>query len=85
MKAYIEAIKKQDFPIDAERLVTNYFKTAKKDPEGAQKMLENNPATFAPIQIDKLRPRFFGMIKPKPEDGIRINKEIGKFLKNLKA
>lgn len=85
MKAYIEAIKKQDFPIDAERLVTNYFKTAKKDPDGAQKMLENNPATFAPIQIDKLKPRFFGMIKPKPEDGIRVNKEIGKFLKDLKA
>lgn len=85
MKTYIEAIKAQNFPIDAERLVANYFKTVKKDPEGAQKMLENNPAVYAPIQVDKLPARFFGMIKPKPEDGIRVNKEIGKFLKNLKA
>lgn len=85
MKRYIEAIEAQKFPINAERLVTNYFKTAKKDAEGAKKILENNPATFAPIEIDKIPPRLFGMIKPKPEDGIRINKEIGKFLKNLKA
>ncbi len=84
-RRYIEEIKKKKFPIDAERLVNNYFKTAKKDPEGAKKILENNPATFAPIEVDKLKPRFFGMIKPKPEDGIRINKEIGNFLKNLKA
>jgi len=84
-RRYIEAIKKKEFPIDAERLVNNFFKTARKDPAGAQKILENNPATFAPIETDKLKPRFFGMIKPKPEDGIRINKEIGNFLKNLKA
>ncbi len=84
-RRYIEAIKKKEFPIDADRLVTNFFKTARKDPDGAQKILENNPATFAPIETDKLKPRFFGMINPKPEDGIRINKEIGKFLKNLKA
>lgn len=85
MQRYVEAIKAAKLPIDAERLVSNFFKTAKKDPEGAQKMLENNPATFAPIQIEKIPPRFFGMIKPKPEDGIRLNKEIGRFLKNLKA
>lgn len=85
MQRYIEAIKKQKFPIDAERLVGNYFKTARKDPVGAQKMLENNPATFSPILIEKIPARFFGMIKPKPEDGIKINKEIGKFMKKLKA
>ena len=48
-------------------------------------MLETNPATFAPIQVDKIPARFFGMIKPKPEDGIKINKKLGKFLKKLKA
>lgn len=85
MQKFIAEIRKQDFPIDAERLVNNFFKTVRKDPVGAQQILENNPATFAPIQIEKLKPRFFGMIKPKPEDGIKINKEIGKFLKNLKA
>ncbi len=85
IQKYIEAIKSQHFPIDAERLVNNFFKTARKDPEGAQKILESNPATYAPIQVDKIPPRFFGMIKAKPEDGIRVNKEIGNFLKNLKV
>ncbi|MBE6448919.1 MAG: hypothetical protein E7018_06490 [Alphaproteobacteria bacterium] len=85
MQKFIEAIKAKNFPIDAERLVNNFFKSVRKDPEGAQKILETNPATYAPIQVEKIPPRFFGMIKPKPEDGIRINKEIGKFLKNLKA
>lgn len=85
MKKYINAIEAKKFPIDAERLVNNFFKTAKKDPDGAQKILENNPATYAPIEVDKIPPRFFGMIKPKPEDGIKVNREIGKFLKNLKA
>lgn len=85
MKEYIAAIKEQNFPIDAERLVTNFFKTMRKDPDSAQKILETNPATYAPIEIEKIPPRFFGMIKAKPEDGIRVNKEIGKFLKNLKV
>ncbi len=85
MQKFIEAIRAKNFPIDAERLVNNFFKTVRKDPEGAQKILENNPATFAPIEVEKIPPRFFGFIKPKPEDGIRVNKEIGKFLKNLKV
>lgn len=82
---YIAAIRKKDFPIDAERLVMNYFKTSRKDADGAYQMLTNNPATFSPIVISKIKARFFGMIKAKPEDGIRINKELGKFLKNLKV
>ncbi len=85
MHRYIDAIRAKNFPIDAERLVNNFFKTLRKDPDGAKKMLENNPATFAPIQIDKIPPKFFGMIKPKPEDGIKANKKLGNFLKKLKA
>lgn len=85
MQKFIEAIRAKNFPIDAERLVNNFFKTVRKDPESAQKILETNPATFAPIEVEKIPPRFFGFIKPKPEDGIRVNKEIGKFLKNLKV
>lgn len=85
MRKYIEAIKAQNFPVDAEMLVNNFFKTVRKDPEGAKKILENNPATFAPILFEKIKARFFGLIKPKPEDGKKINKKIGKFLKNLKA
>ena len=85
MRRYIAAIKKKCFPVDAEMLVNNFFKTVRKDPEGAKKVLEKNPATCAPIQVDKIPPKFFGLIKPKPEDGIKINKKLGKFLKKLKA
>lgn len=84
MQKYVAAIQAKKFPIDAERLVANFFKTARKDPDGAQKILENNPATYAPIEVDKIPPRFFGMIKSKPEDGIRVNKQIGEFFKKLK-
>lgn len=82
---YIDAIKKKDFPIDAERLVNNYFKTAQKDPDGAYQVLINNPAVYAPIDTSKIKPRFFGLIKPTPQDGIRINREIGSFLKKVKV
>ncbi len=81
---YIEEIRKKNFPVDEERLVTNFFKTAKKDPEGAKKILENNPATYSPIQTEKIPNKFFGMIKSKPSDGFKINKKLGDFLKNLK-
>lgn len=82
---YIKAVQEKNFPIDAERLVKNYFKTAKKDPDGAYKVLTQNPAVYAPIQVDKIKPRFFGLLKVKPQDGIRMNKLIGEFLKKLKT
>ncbi len=85
IKKYTEAIQKEEYPVDAERLVKNYFKTSKNDADGAFKMLTQNPATFAPIEIQKIKDRFFGLIKAKPEDGIRINKELGNFLKKLKV
>lgn len=53
IKKYIAAIEEKEFPVNAERLVTNYFKTSRKDADGAYKMLTNNPATFAPIEISK--------------------------------
>ncbi len=84
MRKYIEAIRQQDFPIDAEMLVNNFFKALRKDPDGAKKVVENNPATFAPIQVDKIPSRFFGLIKAKPEDGFKVNKKLGKFIKELK-
>ena len=85
MKKYIKAIEEKQFPINAEKLINNYFKTSRKDADGAFKVLTNNPATFAPIDVNKIKARFFGMIKAKPEDGIRINRELGNFLKKLKV
>ncbi len=82
---FIEAVQKRNFPIDAERLINNYFKTATKDPKAAFKALTNNPAMFSPIQNEKIKPRFFGLLKVTPEDGIRENHKIGVFLKKLKV
>jgi hypothetical protein len=81
----VEAIQKRNFPIDAERLVSNYFRVAQKDFDGAYKALTTNPAIFAPIDFSKIKPKLFGLIKVTPKDGIRLNIEIGKFLKKLKA
>ncbi|MBR1605843.1 MAG: hypothetical protein IJ660_07050 [Alphaproteobacteria bacterium] len=83
-RRYIEAINEKQFPINAEKLVNNYFRLSNKDPEGSFKALTTNPATFAPIDFSKIKDRFFGMIKVKPQDGIRINHKIGEFLKRLK-
>ena len=82
---FIEAVLKRQFPVDAERLINNYFKTAQKDADGAFEALVKNPAVYAPIEIHKIKPRLLGLIKPTPKDGIRENKRLGKFLKNLKA
>lgn len=84
MQKYIKAIEDKKFPINADKLIGNYFKTAQKDFEGAYKILTNNPAVFAPIDIKNIRARFFGLIKPTPQDGIRVNRELGDFIKKLK-
>lgn len=84
-RKFTEAIKKKNFPIDAEKLISNYFRVAQKDIDGAYKALTTNPAIFAPIDFAKIKPRFFGLIKVSPKDGIRVNISIGNFLKKLKA
>ncbi len=84
-RKFTEAVKKKNFPIDAERLITNYFRVAQKDVDGAFKALTTNPAIFAPIDFSKIKPRFFGLIKVSPKDGIRLNSEIGNFMKKLKV
>jgi len=83
-RLYAQAVREHKFPVDAELLVNNFFKTSGKDPVNARKILETNPATFAPIQVDKIPDRFFGLIKAGPEDGKIVNKKLGKFLIKLK-
>lgn len=82
---FIEAVIRRDFPIDANRLIGNYFKTASKDAEGAYAALTTNPAVYAPIETNRIKPRFFGLIKVTPTDGIRENRRLGRFLKHLKV
>ncbi len=81
---YITKIEKKKFPINAEKLVNNYFKVAEKDPDGSFEALCTNPAIFAPIEVDKIKPRFFGLIKPSPLTGMIMNSKIGEFLRKLK-
>lgn len=84
-KHFIDIVEKKHFPIDAERLINNYFKTASRDAKAAFEVLTTNPAVYAPIENDKIKPRFFGLIKVTPKDGIRENHRIGVYLKKLKA
>lgn len=82
---FIKKIKEKKFPIDAEKLISNYFRAAQKDAKGAFDALVKNPAMFAPIDFSKIKPRFFGLIKVTPEDGIKANQKIGEFIKKLKV
>ncbi len=82
---FIQKLKEKNFPIDVERLINNYFRVAQKDPDGSFEALTKNPAMFSPIEVDKIHPKFFGLIKVTPEDGIKANQKIGKFIKNLKV
>ncbi|MFV0626917.1 MAG: hypothetical protein ACK5N8_06190 [Alphaproteobacteria bacterium] len=82
---YIAQIRKKEFPIDADRLVRNFFKTSKKDADGAFHALTTSPATFAPIDFNKIKPRLFGLLKVTPQDGVKINKKIGEFLRYLRV
>lgn len=81
---FIKHLKEQNFPIDVDRLINNYFRAAQNDTSGAYKALTKNPAMFAPIEIDKMKPKFFGLIKVSAEDGIKMNQKIGNFIKKLK-
>lgn len=80
-----QKLKEKNFPIDTDKLIDNYFRAAQKDAEGAFQALTKNPAMFSPIQFEKMRPRFFGLIKVTPEDGIKANQKIGEFIKKLKV
>ncbi|MBO5037904.1 MAG: hypothetical protein J6C85_00395 [Alphaproteobacteria bacterium] len=80
-----QKLKEKNFPIDTDKLIDNYFRAAQKDAEGAFQALTKNPAMFSPIQFEKMHPRFFGLIKVTPEDGIKANQKIGEFIKKLKV
>lgn len=82
---FIKKLKEKNFPIDAEKLINNYFRAAQKDASGAFDALIKNPAMFAPIDFSKIKARFFGLIKVTPEDGIKANQKIGEFIKKLKV
>ena len=81
---FIKLLKEQKFPINVDRLIGNYFRAAQNDAKGAFNALTKNPAMFSPIEIDKMKPKFFGLVKVTAEDGIKMNQKIGKFIKKAK-
>lgn len=82
---FIKRLKEKKFPIDVDRLINNYFRAAQNDATGAFDALTKNPAMFAPIDFDQIKPKFFGLIKVTPEDGIKANQKIGEYIKKLKV
>ena len=84
-KRFIKAIEKKKFPVDAKKLITNYFTLAKKEPEKAYETLITNPMFFSPIEIERMPKGLFGLSKPSPKDAAAINKQLASFLKHLKA
>lgn len=84
-QSFISAIERKRFPVDAQKLINNYFTLAKKDPDKAYETLITNPLFFSPIQTERLPKKLFGLIKPSPKDAIAVNKQLASFLKNLKV
>ncbi len=84
-RKFTQALAERNFPVNADKLISNYFRVAQKDVDGAYRALCINPAIYAPIDFGKIKPRWFGLVKVTPKDGIRINIEIGNFLKKLKV
>ncbi len=82
---FIKKLKEKKFPIDVDKLINNYFRAAQNDATGAFDALTKNPAMFAPIDFDQIKPKFFGLIKVTPEDGIKANQKIGEYIKKLKV
>ena len=82
---FIAAIERKRFPVDAKKLITNYFNLARKDPDKAYETLITNPLFFSPIQLERMPRKFFGLVKPSAKDAIAVNKQLASFLKHLKA
>jgi hypothetical protein len=78
-KRFSDAIAKKGFPVDAERLIRNYFNFMKKDPQKAYDLLITSPFYFSPIIPEK----YNGNVTPSIAKD--LNKKLGSFLKGLKA
>ena len=84
-KRFVDAIERKKFPVDAKKLIDNYFTLSKKEPEKAYKTLITNPLYFSPILLERMQKKFFGLTKPTAQDAIDVNKQLASFLKRLKA
>ncbi len=78
--AFADKIAEQRFPINAKKLVRNYFKMARINPDEAWAILTTNPGQFSPIQTrDKS-----GAVVLTPEQAQEANKKIAGFVKKMR-
>ncbi len=77
-KRFVAAIERKKFPVDAKKLIDNYFNLSKKEPEKAYQTLITNPLFFSPILLEKM-PKNTSAAKASA-----INKQLASFLKGLK-
>lgn len=84
-RQFVKAIVSKHFPVDAKKLIDNYFNFSKKDPNKAYQLLITNPVYFSPIILEKMPKKFFGLKKAGPKDALAVNKKLASFLKNLKV
>ena len=82
---FIQAIERRHFPVNARKLINNYFNLSRKEPDKAYHTLITNPLFFSPIQMERLPKKFFGLIKPGPKDAAAVNKRLASYLKSLKV
>ena len=80
----VMSMERRHFPVDAKKLVNNYFNLAKRDPDKAYETLITNPLFFSPILRERMPKKFFGLIKPSAKDAITVNKQLASFFKGLK-
>ncbi|MDD3669013.1 MAG: hypothetical protein PHX68_01825 [Alphaproteobacteria bacterium] len=78
--AFAGRIAEQHFPINAKKLVRNYFRMARAHPDEAWAVLTANPGQFSPIQTrDKS-----GAVVLTPEQAVDANKKIAGFVKKMR-
>ena len=80
IQAFAAKIKEAGFKVNAEQLVTNYFKMVKKNKEEAWSVLISNPALFSPILVKDEK----GVVRLTPDQAREENNKLAKFLKRLK-
>ena len=79
-KRYADAIEQKGFPVDAQKLIRNYFHFSEKDPDKAYEILVTSPFYFSPLIPEK-----YNGGKVTPDAARSLNKKLGAFLKGLKA
>ena len=81
IQSFSKAIDVKGYPINSRRLVVNYLKMSKYDDKKAWETITTNPAFFAPLEVvDANGKRLMSV-----SDAKKLNKEIGGYIKKLKA